>query len=71
MASFNYGKTNLVLTFEVDQGNGEFTKKRVTLSNVRSDLTADEILQITSSLAGLVKHSLTEVERIVYESIAG
>ena len=70
MASVNYMKTNIVLVFinqETMDGKPEY--KRITLANVRHDLTPDEIDQFTLELASLLKYDLYKVERILYESI--
>lgn len=42
MASYLTSKTNFIFEFEVGMENGKPKKKRVTLSGVRNDITADE-----------------------------
>lgn len=66
----NY-KANIVLTFNKDDGTGGEPKKaRVTLSNVRRNLTAEEIRQVGEAFGSLIKHELYEIE-IVQFSLVG
>lgn len=65
---FNY-KSNIVLTFFKEEDGGELKPARVTLSNVRKDLTATEINQIAEAFKSLIMHSLGEVELVQYSYV--
>lgn len=70
MASFEHDQINIVLQFVVGVNEkGIAIIKRMTLSNVRPDLTADEVSQVSQALASLVKHDLFMIDRIVYETL--
>lgn len=66
---FNY-KSNIILTFfKEEEDGGEPKPARVTLSNVRKDLTATEINQIAEAFKSLIMHSLGEVELVQYSYV--
>ena len=70
MSFYDTDQVNIVLQFEVGiNEQGKSIVKRMTLSNVRHDLTADEVAQVSLALASLVKHDLMVVERVVYETV--
>ncbi|HWL22201.1 MAG TPA: DUF1659 domain-containing protein [Ureibacillus sp.] len=70
MSFYDTDQVNIVLHFEVGiSDQGKSIVKRMTLSNVRHDLTADEVAQVSLALASLVKHDLMVVERVVYETV--
>ena len=70
MSFYDTDQVNIVLQFEVGiSDQGKSIVKRMTLSNVRHDLTADEVAQVSLALASLVKHDLMVVERVVYETV--
>ncbi|RUL48797.1 hypothetical protein [Lysinibacillus antri] len=69
MASYLTSKTNFIFEFEVGMENGKPKKKRVTLSGVRNDITADEANQVIDGISNLIKYNLTGFERVVYEGV--
>lgn len=70
MVDFNHVRADIVLVFVVPGKDGKPTFKRITLSNVRPDLTAVEIEQVSAALAGLIKHPLNVIQRVLYESVS-
>lgn len=64
----NY-KSNIVLTFLKPDKNGEPKKARVTLSNVRKNLTSSEILQVATAFESLITHRLDQVELVQYSYV--
>lgn len=63
-------KSNIVLYF-FDMTKGELEPKpmRVTLSNVRNDLTPDEIKQVAAAFDSLVKHTMGDIEFIQFSRV--
>lgn len=56
--------STLRLTFETGLNEkGEPQLKRKAFSNVKSDATADQLLQAAQSMANLQKHTLVEIAR--------
>lgn len=67
----NHYKSNILLTFLKPDDEGNTKKARVTLSNVRLDLTTAEIFQVATAFASLIMHSLDEVELVQYSYVTG
>lgn len=58
-------KTNVVLHFYTgDDDKGDAIVKRVTLGNVRNDLTPTEISQVALAFKSLISHTLIDVELV-------
>lgn len=63
-------RTNIVLTFlKMDPDLGEHKEVRVTLSNVRQNLTSEEIVQIAEAFNSLIVHSLAEIGIVQYSEV--
>ncbi|RUL46537.1 DUF1659 domain-containing protein [Lysinibacillus antri] len=61
MAEAVFKRKDIILEFGVVE-NGKAEKRRITLSNVRDDMTPDEIYQVGIVLGDLVKHPLLNIE---------
>lgn len=58
-------KLNLVLEFEVGtDASGNTIHSKVTIANLRDDLTSSEIYQIARVFESLVDHLLTDVHAV-------
>lgn len=66
---FNNYNANLVLTLLKKDGKGEDKATRVTLGNVRRDLTAQEVKQIAEAFRSLIKHPLVDIELVQFHRI--
>lgn len=65
----NY-KANLVLTFGKDDGKGGDPKEtRVTLGNVRKDLSPEEVRQVGETFGSLIKHDLYDIEIVQFHRV--
>ncbi len=65
----NNHKSNILLSFIKPPKDGKLQRARVTLSNVRTDLTASEILQVATAFASLIMHTLEDVELVQYSYV--
>lgn len=61
--------TKLVLTLNAGQVNGKKTTKRVTVSGLREDVTADEILEVVTALKKLLEHPVDTIRIHTVSSI--
>ncbi|QFG01291.1 DUF1659 domain-containing protein (plasmid) [Psychrobacillus glaciei] len=70
-ASLNFNRLDLVLSFVFDDGTGtgKMQTKRITLSKVRADITADEILQVATAFESLSSNEFIGVERVQRDSV--
>ncbi|MBD8038700.1 hypothetical protein H9635_18305 [Solibacillus sp. A46] len=67
---FNNYKANIVLVLgKADEKTGEPKITRVTLSNVRKDLTPDEAKQVGEAFRSLIKHDLYDVEIVQFSQV--
>ncbi|MEK4231319.1 DUF1659 domain-containing protein [Solibacillus sp. FSL H8-0538] len=64
----NY-KNNILLTFYKPDEFGVEKKARVTLSDVRTDLTVAEINEVAKAFASLIMHTLGGVELVQYSHV--
>ncbi|HWL23341.1 MAG TPA: hypothetical protein VNR38_06265 [Ureibacillus sp.] len=71
MAVANYKRTNMVLVFRDQDDEGKLVTKKVTLSDVRNDLTENEFFQFAEALGRLTIHSFSHAERVRYDEING
>ena len=61
----NY-RSNLVLEFEKPGDDGKLKIARVTLSNVRTDLTSEEIKQVALAFGSLITYPLANYELVQF-----
>lgn len=64
----NY-KANLVLIFFKEDGKGDFKESRITLGNVRKNLTPEEVGQVGEAFRSLIKHPLADVEIVQFHRV--
>lgn len=62
-------KTSLVLKVQKFDEDGEPKETRVTLANVRNDLTAAEFNQLIDAFQSLISHEITSAEVLQYNVI--
>ena len=62
-------KSNLVLKVMKPGEDGEPKEARVTLANVRTDLTTDEIKQLIAAFQTLISHQLSDAEVVQYSYV--
>ena len=67
----NLYKANLVLKVmkPSEDGDGKPKEARVTLANVRTDLTTEEIKQLIAAFQTLISHQLADVELVQYSFV--
>lgn len=65
---FSNYKSNILLTFLKPAEKG-VKKVRVTLANIRTDITPAEILQVANAFSSLVTYPLDEVEMLQYSYV--
>ena len=63
-------KANIVLKVVKPGADGEPKETRVTLANVRIDLTTVEILQLIAAFQTLISHQLSDAELVQYSYIS-
>ena len=66
----NLYKANLVLKVMKPSEDGEPKEARVTLANVRTDLTTAEIKQLIAAFQTLISHQLADVELVQYSFVS-
>ena len=68
----NLYKANLVLKVmkPIEDGDGKPKEARVTLANVRTDLTTAEIKQLIAAFQTLISHQLADVELVQYSFVS-
>lgn len=62
-------KTSLVMKVQKFDEDGEPKETRVTLANLRNDLTADEINQLIDAFQSLISHEILSTEVLQYNII--
>jgi len=62
-------KTNIVLKVAKPGEDGEPKETRITLANVRSDLTTDELKQLINAFQSLISYQVTDAELVQYNYI--
>lgn len=65
----NHNRTNIILEFTDQDEMGNLQTRRVTLSNVRNELTYDEIYQFAQALGSLSKYSFSGVQKVHYQDL--
>ena len=65
----NLYKSNIILKVLKADENGETKDARVTLNNVRSDLTTAEMKQLIQAFQTLISHQLADAELVQYSHI--
>ena len=69
MSILDLYKSSIVLRVLKADENGETTDARVTLNNVRSDLTTAEIKQLINAFQTLISHQVAEAQLVQYSHI--
>ena len=62
-------KSNLVLKVMKPSEDGKPKEARVTLANVRTDLTTDEIKQLIAAFQTLISYQLADAELVQYNYV--
>lgn len=62
-------KASLVLNFLKTDSKGKEVAARVTLANVRKDLSVDEMKQLVKAFEALISHQLVSAELVEHKNI--
>jgi len=62
-------KSNIILKVLKEGEDGEPKEVNVTLSNVRTDLTPDEMKQLVQAFQTLISHRVTAAQLVQYSYI--
>lgn len=62
-------KSSIVLSFVKIGDDGKDKIARVTLANVRQDLSTAEIIQVAQAFGSLITHTLQDVELVTYSYV--
>lgn len=69
-ADISHKRIDIVLVLGLDDGSGKLQFKRTTLSNIRHDITGDEIVEISDAFRTLFANEIYRVEKVHYETVS-
>lgn len=69
MAKFRHISAKMVLVLDVGTEDGKKRRKRVTISNIREDASADALLELAEALGKLLAYPVTEVRLYTVEAV--